>query len=393
MSSDAAAIARVQKAIAEIRRGRMVVVTDDEGRENEGDLVMAAEKITASAVTFMAKEGRGLICLSLTDDQVRQLNLPLMATDNTSPFQTAFTVSIEAAHGVTSGISAADRAHTIKAAIRPEARPADLSRPGHVFPLRARNGGVLVRPGHTEVSVDLARLAGFVPAGVICEVMNDDGTMARRPDLERFARRHKLLLLSVADVITYRLSHERLVRRIGETVVNRDPWGEFRAYAYSTDVDPTVHLALVKGDVSGKRPVLTRIHRSAPLGDVMDACTGESSLKQAFQRIAVEGRGVIVVLQKHVTGLDALALKPASNEQEVPGKHGQSRLREFGVGAQILQDLGLKKLRLLTNTPNIIVGVERYGLEVVEQLDLLGDVLAEPGRSPKRRLAVAGVHR
>ncbi len=393
MSSDAAAIARVQKAIAEIRRGRMVVVTDDEGRENEGDLVMAAEKITASAVTFMAKEGRGLICLSLTDDQVRQLNLPLMATDNTSPFQTAFTVSIEAAHGVTSGISAADRAHTIKAAIRPEARPADLSRPGHVFPLRARNGGVLVRPGHTEVSVDLARLAGFVPAGVICEVMNDDGTMARRPDLERFARRHKLLLLSVADVITYRLSHERLVRRIGETVVNRDPWGEFRAYAYSTDVDPTVHLALVKGDVSGKRPVLTRIHRSAPLGDVMDACTGESSLKQAFQRIAVEGRGVIVVLQKHVTGLDALALKPASNEQEVPGKHGQSRLREFGVGAQILQDLGLKKLRLLTNTPNIIVGVERYGLEVVEQLDLLGDALAEPGRSPKRRLAVAGVHR
>jgi 3,4-dihydroxy 2-butanone 4-phosphate synthase / GTP cyclohydrolase II len=370
MGTDAAAIARVQKAISEIRKGRIVVVTDDEGRENEGDLVMAAEKVNASAITFMAREGRGLICLSLTEDQVRQLNLPLMATDNTSPFQTAFTVSIEAAQGVTSGISAADRAHTIKTAIRADAKPADLSRPGHVFPLRARSGGVLVRPGHTEVSVDLSRLAGLAPAGVICEVMNDDGTMARRPDLERFAKKHGLHLLSVADVITYRLAHERLVRRVGETVVAREPWGEFRAYAYSTDVDPTVHLALVKGDVAGRQPVITRIHRTTLLGDVMDACTGESSLQQAFRRISVEGRGVIVVLQKHVSALDALHLKPVNNEQQVPGKAGQTRLQEFGVGAQILQDLGVRRLRLLTNTANTIVGVERYGLEVVEQLPL-----------------------
>jgi 3,4-dihydroxy 2-butanone 4-phosphate synthase/GTP cyclohydrolase II len=370
MSTEAAAIARVQNAIADIRRGRMVVVTDDEGRENEGDLVMAAEKVSAHAITFMAKEGRGLICLSLTEDQVRQLNLPLMATDNTSPFQTAFTVSIEAAHGVTSGISAADRAHTIKTAIRADAKPADLSRPGHVFPLRARSGGVLVRPGHTEVSVDLARLAGLIPAGVICEVMNDDGTMARRPDLQRFAKKHRLQLLSVADVITYRLAHERLVRRVGETTVAHEPWGSFRALAYSTDVDTTVHLALVKGDVAGNKPVLTRIHRTTLLGDVMDACTGESSLQKAFRRISVEGRGVILVLHKHASGADALLLKPASNEQRVPGKAGQMRLQEFGLGAQILQDLGLRRLRLLTNSPNRIVGVERYGLEVVEQLPL-----------------------
>lgn len=389
MSHDAAAIARVQKAISEIRKGRMVVVTDDEGRENEGDLVMAADKVTPAAITFMAREGRGLICLSLTEEQVRQLNLPLMATDNTSPFQTAFTVSIEAAQGVTSGISAADRALTIKTAIRPDARPAELSRPGHVFPLRARNGGVLVRPGHTEVSVDLSRLAGLMPAGVICEVMNDDGTMARRHDLERFAKRHGLLLLSVADVITYRLAHERLVRRIGESTVLREPWGEFKAYAYSTDVDPTVHLALVKGDVAGKRPVVTRIHRTTLLGDVIDACTGESSLQQAFRRISVEGRGVIVVLQKHVSGLDALAQKPASNEQQVPGKAGHTRLQEFGVGAQILQDLGVRRLRLLTNTPNTIVGVERYGLEVVEQLPLsTGEVVKRKAGSSTRRSSV-----
>ncbi|MCA2976783.1 MAG: 3,4-dihydroxy-2-butanone-4-phosphate synthase [Myxococcaceae bacterium] len=387
MGTDAAAIARAQKAISEIRKGRMVVVTDDEGRENEGDLVMAADKVSATAITFMAREGRGLVCLSLTEERVRQLNLPLMATDNTSPFLTAFTVSIEAAQGVTSGISAADRTHTIKTAIRADARPADLSRPGHVFPLRARSGGVLVRPGHTEVSVDLARLAGLTPAGVICEVMNDDGTMARRPDLERFARKHGLHLLSVADVITYRLAHERLVRRVGETAVTREPWGEFRAYAYSTDVDATVHLALVKGDVAGKAPIITRIHRTTLLGDVMDACTGESSLQQAFRRISVEGRGVIVVLQKHVSAVDALHVRPVSNEQQVPGRAGHTRLQEFGVGAQILQDLGVRRLRLLTNTANTIVGVERYGLEVVEQLPLTngaGPARRKAGGSPRR---------
>ena len=360
-------IALVDKAIAEIRKGKMVILTDDEDRENEGDLVMAAEKVTPQAINFMAKEGRGLVCLSLTEEQVRRLSLPLMVTDNTSPRQTAFTVSIEAAHGVSTGISAHDRAHTIKAAIRPEALPADLSRPGHVFPLRARDGGVLVRPGHTEASVDLARLAGFSPAGVICEVMNDDGTMARRPQLERFAKKHKIHLLAIADLITWRLANERLVRRLGETRVTREPWGEFKAFAYTTDVDPAVHLALVLGDVSGKKPVLTRVHRATPLGDLLDSMAGDGSLKRAFDEIKKEKRGVIVFLQKHIAGLDALSQRPPSNEVT---HHGQSRLREMGLGAQILQDLGVKKLKLLTNTPNQIVGVERYGIEVVEQIRL-----------------------
>ncbi|MFO0596553.1 MAG: 3,4-dihydroxy-2-butanone-4-phosphate synthase [Myxococcaceae bacterium] len=360
-------IALVQKAIAEIKKGKMVILTDDEDRENEGDLVMAAEKVTPQAINFMAREGRGLVCLSLTEEQVRRLSLPLMVTDNTSPRQTAFTVSIEAAHGVSTGISAADRAHTIKTAIRPNALPAELSRPGHVFPLRARDGGVLVRPGHTEASVDLARLAGFAPSGVICEVMNDDGTMARRPQLERFAKKHKIHLLAIADLITYRLANERLVRRIGETSLVRPPWGTFTAYAYSTDVDPVVHLALVLGDVSGKKPVLTRVHRSTPLGDLFDQIEGDGSLKRAFDHIKKEKRGVIVLLQKPVTGADALARKPPSNEVV---HAGQARLKEIGIGAQILQDLGVERLRLLTNTPNQIVGVERYGIEVVDQIRL-----------------------
>jgi 3,4-dihydroxy 2-butanone 4-phosphate synthase/GTP cyclohydrolase II len=373
MSTPAAeqrSVALVQKAIEEIRKGKMVILTDDEDRENEGDLVMAAEMVTPAAINFMAREGRGLICLSLTEERVRHLNLPLMVSDNTSPYQTAFTVSVEAATGVTTGISAADRAHTITTAIAAQAKPADLSRPGHIFPLRARDGGVLVRQGQTEGSMDLARLAGLTPAGVICEIMNDDGSMARRSDLERFAKRHKLCLLSVADVVTYRLAHERLVRRLGEITVSRAPHGEFRAVSYSSDVDPMVHLALVKGDVSGPRPVLTRIHRATLLGDLLDACTGEGTLRRAFREIALEGRGVLLVLQKHVSGSDALSLQPASNVQPVRGHQGQLRLKEFGLGAQILRDLGVEKLRLLTNTPNQIVGVERYGIQVVEQLSL-----------------------
>ncbi len=368
VDSEKRSIALVQKAIADIRKGKMVILTDDEDRENEGDLVMAAELVTPQAVNFMARYGRGLICLSLGEDQVRRLNLPLMVTDNTSQRQTAFTVSIEAAQGVSTGISAHDRAHSIQTAIRDNAQPADLSRPGHVFPLRARDGGVLVRPGHTEASVDLARLAGFKPAGVICEVMNDDGTMARRPQLVKFAKKHKLTLLAIADLITYRLSHERLVRRIGETSVHREPWGEFTAYAYSTDVDPAVHLALVLGDISGKKPVLTRVHRATPLVDLLDSLTGDGSLKRAFDEIKKEKRGVIVLLQKHLTGLDALFKKTPSNEKAVVS--GQARLREVGLGAQILQDLGVKRLRLLTNTPNQIIGIERYGIEVVEQIRL-----------------------
>lgn len=370
--SEKRSIALVQKAIADIKKGKMVVITDDGDRENEGDLVMAAEKVTPAAVNFMAREGRGLICLSLTEERVRQLQLPLMVVDNTSPLQTAFTVSIEAAHGVTTGISAADRARTIRAAIAPKAKPSDLSRPGHIFPLRARTGGVLVRPGHTEGSVDLARMAGLTPAGVICEVMNDDGTMARRPDLERFARRHKLTLLSIADIITWRMAHETLVHRVGETSIDRPPFGGFSAIAYATDVEDTVHLALVKGDVAGDAPVLTRIHRATFLGDLLDTCTGHGPIRAAFERIAHAGAGVLLVLHKHVDGPDALWLTPISNMQPILGGHGQSRLKEFGIGAQILKDLGIKRLKLLTNTANPIVGVERYGLEVVSQVSLDG---------------------
>jgi 3,4-dihydroxy 2-butanone 4-phosphate synthase/GTP cyclohydrolase II len=396
-TSEKHGITRVQKAIEQIRQGKMVVLTDDGDRENEGDLVMAADKITPAAVNFMARQGRGLVCLTLTEQRVRQLHLPLMVTDNTSPLQTAFTVSIEAANGVTTGISAADRARTVRAAIAPKAKPSDLSRPGHIFPLRARDGGVLVRPGHTEGSVDLARLAGLSPAGVICEIMNDDGTMARRPDLLRFARRHRLMLLSIADIITWRLAHERLVHRVGETVLARPPYGDFMAVGYRSDVDPVVHLALVKGEVAGDAPVLTRIHRATLLGDLLDTCTGTGSLRTAFERIAREGQGVLLVLQKHVIGSDALSLTPASNMQPIRGGHGESRLKEFGIGAQILQDLGVRRLRLMTNTPTTILGVERYGLTVVEQLPLtdapspaVDEAPAPRGRPRKPRRARSG---
>src|SRR5687768_4087769 len=280
-------IALVEKALSQIRRGRMIILTDDEDRENEGDLVMAAEKATPEAINFMATHGRGLICLSLTEERLRQLNLPLMVQDNTSPFQTAFTVSIEAAQGVTTGISAADRATTILAAVAPDAKPADLSRPGHIFPLRARDGGVLVRTGQTEGSVDLSRLAGLYPAGVICEVMNPDGTMSRRPELLRFARRHKMTMLSVAAIIRYRMEGERLVRRVSEAPLQLRGAGDFQSIAYTTDLDPTVHVALVKGDVtSGREPVLTRVHRACLMGDLFgaQACGCGAQLSEALER-------------------------------------------------------------------------------------------------------------
>jgi 3,4-dihydroxy 2-butanone 4-phosphate synthase/GTP cyclohydrolase II len=363
----------VERALAEIRKGRMVILTDDEDRENEGDLVMAAQKVTPSAINFMAAKGRGLICLSLTDERLRQLNLPLMVQDNTSPYQTAFTISIEAARGVSTGISAADRARTVLAAVAPNAKPGDLVRPGHIFPLRARPGGVLVRTGQTEGSVDLARLAGLSPAGVICEIMNPDGTMARRPALLRFARRHKLVMLSVADLIRYRLRHETFLRREGQAPLHR-PDGDFTAYAYASDVDTAVHVALVKGDVSGDGPVMTRVHRACLVGDLLgsSACDCGAQLQQAFARIAEEGRGVVIYLRREQTASSKLVCTHVSNEETVPGRQDQTRLREFGVGAQILKDLGLSRLRLLTNNPKKIVGLESYGLEVVEQLPLVG---------------------
>ena len=364
-------IALVERAIADIRRGRMVILTDDEDRENEGDLVMAAEKVTPTAINFMATHGRGLICLSLTEDRIRQLALPLMVQDNTSPFGTAFTVSIEAARGVTTGISAADRARTIQAAVAPRARPGDLVRPGHVFPLRARDGGVLVRTGQTEGSVDLARLAGLFPAGVICEVMNPDGTMARRAELQRFARRHVLTMLSVADLIRYRLQNDRLVKRVATAELRRSQQGLWTAHAYQSDVDSDVHIAMVKGDIGGPVPVLTRVHRACPVADLLGSagCDCGSQLELAFKAIADAGRGVLVYLHKAVQPASALTCSRQEAEAAGPGGD-RSRLREFGVGAQILKDLGLRRLRLLTNNPKKIVGLESYSLEVVEQIPL-----------------------
>ena len=364
-------IALVERALGDIRKGKMVVLTDDEDRENEGDLVMAAAKVTPAAINFMATHGRGLICLSLTDDRLRQLNLPLMVHDNTSPFGTAFTISIEAARGVTTGISAQDRARTIQAAVAPGAKPGDLVRPGHVFPLRAREGGVLVRTGQTEGSVDLARLAGLFPAGVICEVMNGDGTMARRPELVRFARRHGLALLSVADLIRYRLQRDRLVRRMGSTVIERRGQGSWAAHAYASDVDTSVHIALVKGDTTGPKPVLTRVHRSCPVGDLFGsgACDCGAQLEAAFAAIADAGRGVLLYLRRDEPAELALTCTHQAEARSAPADD-RGRLREFGVGAQILKDLGLRRLKLLTNNPKKIVGLESYSLEITEQTPL-----------------------
>ena len=376
-------IALVERALGDIRKGKMVVLTDDEDRENEGDLVMAAAKVTPAAINFMATHGRGLICLSLTDDLLRQLNLPLMVHDNTSPYGTAFTVSIEAAQGVTTGISAADRARTIQVAVAPEAKPADLVRPGHVFPLRARQGGVLVRTGQTEGSVDLARLAGLPPAGVICEVMNADGSMARRPELLRFTRRHHLTMLSVADLIRYRLQRDRLVRRVSSGLLERPGQGSWQAHAYASDVDQAVHVALVKGDVAGTKPVLTRVHRACPVGDVFGSlgCDCGAQLEAAFAAIAQAGRGVLVYLRRDETAAQALACThKAAAEARSAASDDRGRLREFGIGAQILKDLGLRRLRLLTNNPKKIVGLESYSLEIVEQLPL-GATSAPPRRA------------
>ena len=368
-------ISLVEQALAEIRKGRMVILTDDEDRENEGDLVMAAEKVTPQAINFMATHARGLICLSLTEQRIRQLNLPLMVQDNTSPFQTAFTVSIEASQGVTTGISAADRAHTIRVAVAPNTKPADLSRPGHIFPLRARDGGVLVRTGQTEGSVDLSRMAGLEPAGVICEIMNADGSMSRRPELVKFARKHKMVLLSVADIIRYRLERERLVRRISKATIERRGLGTFQAYTYGSDVDSAVHVALVKGELSGSEPVLTRVHRACLVGDLLGSsgCDCGGQLEQALQRIHEAGRGVVVYLQRDVPAKNRLECTHVSNEVVVPGHTDQTRLREFGVGAQILKDLGLTRLRLLTNNPKKIVGLQSYSLDVVEQVPLTSE--------------------
>jgi len=368
----------IPEAIEEIRAGRVLVVVDDEDRENEGDLTIAAEKVTPEIINFMATYGRGLICLPLTPERCDYLRLPLMSAQNTSNFGTAFCESIDARTGVTTGISAADRTRAILTAIDPECRPEDLARPGHVFPLRAREGGVLVRAGQTEASVDLARLAGLAPAGVICEVMNDDGTMARVPQLREFCVHHDLKMISVADLIRHRVKTERFIRRLAEGSIETE-FGEFRTVAYGSDLNPECHLVLVRGDVAGQERVLVRMHSRCPYGDVLGSTTCDCGIlvRNSLRAIAAEGLGVLVYL--HESGPGFRTERDAYGQQRIVShsrdfmhykdQAGQLQLQhEHGIGAQILSDLGLHTIRLLTNHPRKIVALEGFGIQVVDQV-------------------------
>ena len=372
---------RVQRALDDIRAGKMVILVDDEDRENEGDLCMAAERVTPEAINFMATHGRGLICLPMTGQRLDELHIPLMVSDysNSSPYGTAFCVSIEARRNVSTGISAFDRAQTILTAIDVKTKPTDLARPGHVFPLRARDGGVLIRAGQTEAAVDLARMAGMIPAGVICEIMNEDGSMARVPDLIEFCRVHNLKILTVAELIRYRMANERYVHRVGEAILPTR-YGEFRMIAYESEVDGgESHVALVRGDVEGDEPVLVRVHSHCLAGDVFGTtlCDCNTVLEKSMEMVARAGRGAIIYLHQTSKGFSVerveerklLSFHREQRDVSTAGKHSRTQ-RQIGIGAQILSDLKLRRLRLLTNHPKRVAALEGFGLEIVEQIPI-----------------------
>jgi 3,4-dihydroxy 2-butanone 4-phosphate synthase/GTP cyclohydrolase II len=384
-------LATIPEAIEDIKAGKFVIVVDDEDRENEGDLIMAAEKVTAEAINFMAVHGRGLICMPVTGQRLDELHIPMMVNNNTSPYGTAFTISVEAKHGTSTGISAADRARTVQAIIDPKTRPEDLLMPGHMFPLRARDGGVLVRAGQTEATVDLARLAGLYPAGVCCEIMNEDGTMARLPQLEVIAEKFGLKIVSVADLIAYRYRHERLVQRVAEAKLPT-PYGEFTVIAYKSQTDPAEHLALVMGDVATDDPVLVRVHSQCLTGDVFHSmrCDCGEQIEMAMKKIAGEGRGVVLYLRQEGRGIGihnkikAYALQDEGLDTvEANISLGfKADPRDYGIGAQILADLGLRNMRLMTNNPKKMSGLESFGLKITEQLPLT----TQPNRYNRRYL-------
>jgi 3,4-dihydroxy 2-butanone 4-phosphate synthase/GTP cyclohydrolase II len=374
------ATSTIADAIEDIRNGKMIILVDDEDRENEGDLCMASEFVTPEAINFMAKYGRGLICLTLSDEFMERLKIPMMVSDNQSRFKTAFTVSIEAKRGVTTGISAADRATTIRAAIADDAKPEDIVSPGHIFPILARKGGVLVRTGQTEGSVDLARLAGLKSSGVICEIMNDDGSMARMPDLEIFAKKYDLKIATIADLITYRMKNESLVRRAATATLPTLYGGEFKLIVYENDVDEMKHIALVKGDIKPGDEVLVRVHSECLTGDVFGSmrCDCGEQLQMAMEMVAQEGKGVIVYMHQEGRGIGLVNKVKAYELQEL-GKDTveanlelgfKEDLRDYGIGAQILVDLGVKRIRLLTNNPKKVVGLEGYGMTLVERIPI-----------------------
>lgn len=371
----------IEQAIEDIKAGKMVILVDDEDRENEGDLTMAAEKITPEAINFMAKYGRGLICLSLTGKKCDQLQLPLMVENNTSQFETGFTVSIEAKLGVTTGISAADRATTVLTAVADDAKPSDIVKPGHIFPLRARDGGVMIRIGQTEGSVDLARLAGMNPSGVICEIMDEDGTMARMPALEKFSEQHGIGICTVADLVEYRIRTESFVHRAAETSIPTLYGGDFKMIAFENDIDNLTHIALVKGEVDPDKPVLARIHSECMTGDIFGSrrCDCGDQLHKAMEVIDNEGSGVILYLRQEGRGIGLINKLKAYELQQKMGmdtveanlKLGfKDDMRDYGIGAQMLVNLGVKKLRLLTNNPKKMVGLDGYGLSIVEQIPI-----------------------